>query len=305
MKYFTFLVSILTLFFVFFFVYQETFAQVQPDNTSKSLDINQISKRLNELEESIEELKANKKNEFVSRLNELEKSIEELKANKKDRWDKFEIVGTLLTPITIAVLGYILKKSENQREKQRLAFEQNITQINARVRQAELLSKFIEPLLSDDTRKRTLGVEAILLALPKEGKVLLKAISECDPLAQESLETFLRLENLVKNQYELEHLYRLYEGEKQPRKIDFKKRKSFQAELRHLRDLGLIENKPDKTIGGMPQSGDLRDYVKLTQDGINHIENREKYGLANPRRGKNSEFWSSYQIRLNNLTKNS
>ncbi len=119
MKYFTFVASILTL----FFVCQETFAQVQPDNTSKSLDINQISKRLNELEESIEELKANKKNEFVSRLNELEESIKELKANKKDLWDKFDILASLLVPASITFFGFYYS---NALKKPKLNVRKNV-----------------------------------------------------------------------------------------------------------------------------------------------------------------------------------
>ena len=70
MKYSAFLVSILSL----FFFCQATFAQVKPDNPSKSLDINQVSQRLSELEENIEELKKNEKNEVFSRLSELEKN---------------------------------------------------------------------------------------------------------------------------------------------------------------------------------------------------------------------------------------
>ena len=254
MKYFTFVTSILTL----FFVCQETFAQVQPDNTSKSLDVNQVNKRLSEVKES----------------------IEELKANKKDFWDVFDILASLLIPASITFFGFYysnaLKKTEIEREEKRATSEQEIARINARVKQAELLSMFMEALVSPEPRKRTLAVRAILLALPEEGKALVAVLSESDPepevrnIAQESLK--ILLENKVGNQYELEHLYLLYEGEKQSRQLVFKKRKPFLAELRHLRTLGLIKNQPDKTIGGMPQSGkDLRDYVKLTQDGIDYI----------------------------------
>ena len=261
MKYFTFAASILTL----FFVGQETFTQVQPDNTSKSLDINQISKRLNKLEES----------------------IEELKANRKDIWDKFNILGSLMIA-SITFLGYYYSNA-----KEKIEHEREI-EISARAIKVNTMSWFMEALLSEDPTKRTVAVKGFSLAFPEEGEAVVKALSESDPsekvrdTAQESL-----LKNLVRNKYELEHLYRIYEGEKQPRKITFKNRRFFRAELRHLRTLGLIENQPEKTIGGMPQSGDLRDYVKLTQAGIDHIEGREKYGLTNPRREKNSEFWSS------------
>lgn len=295
MKYFTFLTLILTV----FFIGQQGFAQIQSDNTSKSPETNQI-------------------------------------ANKKDFWDKFEIVGTLLIPISIAIVGGYYSNAQKKieiREEERSAFQQKISQINAELeekrfafelqisqinaqreedrdffeqkmvqintqaRQAELLSKLMPALLSKNSRERALGIKVISLALPEECEALVEVLSETDPdervksTAKESLK-FLKLENLVKNKSELEHLYRIYEGEKQTREIKFKNISSLRAELRHLRSLGLIENKPDMTIGGMSQSGDLRDYVMLTKAGIDHIESREKYGLENPRREKNSEFWS-------------
>lgn len=259
---------------------QFKFAQVQPDNIYQHLDIKQVNKRLNKLEES----------------------FKKIDAKKKDFWDKFKIIGTLLIPISIAVVGGYysnsLKMIEIRRGENRDSFEQQIAQINTRARQAELLSKLMPTLLSKDSKQRTLGIKAISMALPEEAEALVAVLSETDPdeevqnIAKESLKV-LKLENLVRNRYELEHLYRIYEGEKQPRRISFKNRGSFLAELRYLRTLGLIENKPDKTIGGMPDSGDLRDHVKLTQDGKDYIESRERYGLANPRREKNSEFWSS------------
>ena len=309
MKYFTFVASILTL----FFVCQETFGQVQPNNTNKNLDVNQVNKRLDKLEK-------------------------ELDAKKKDFWDVFDILGSLFIPASITFFGYYysnaVKKIEIKREEERSAFQQEISRINAelekkrfafeqeisqmnaereekrdafekqitqmniKARQAELISKLMEALVSDDPTIRTLGITAISLALPEESKAFVKVLSEYAPdkkeksIANESLK--ILLENLVRDPYELEHLYRLYEGEQLNIEKPFRKGKSFMAELRHLRDLRLIENQLGKTIGGMAQSGDLRDYVKLTQDGRDYIQSRETYGLANPRRDKNkhSDFWS-------------
>lgn len=43
----------------------------------------------------------------------------------------------------------------------------------------------------------------------------------------------------------------------------YEKRVAFLQELRHLRGLGLIQNKPDATIGGLPESGDLKEHIEL------------------------------------------
>jgi hypothetical protein len=44
----------------------------------------------------------------------------------------------------------------------------------------------------------------------------------------------------------------------------YEKHTAFLDELRKLRSLKLIRNKPDTTIGGIPQKGDLKDYLELT-----------------------------------------
>ncbi len=44
----------------------------------------------------------------------------------------------------------------------------------------------------------------------------------------------------------------------------YEKRSAFVDELRKLRSLGLIRNKFDTTIGGIPEAGDLKDYLELT-----------------------------------------
>jgi hypothetical protein len=44
----------------------------------------------------------------------------------------------------------------------------------------------------------------------------------------------------------------------------YEKRSAFVDELRKLRSLGLIRNKTGTTIGGIPETGDLKDYLELT-----------------------------------------
>lgn len=67
---------------------------------------------------------------------------------------------------------------------------------------------------------------------------------------------------------ELKHLRRLASA--QPY-LDYVKQQSFKQELRRLRTLGFIESYPGKTITSMPNQGNLRDYVKLTDRGKEYL----------------------------------
>jgi len=67
---------------------------------------------------------------------------------------------------------------------------------------------------------------------------------------------------------ELKHLRRLASA--QPY-LDYVKQQSFKQELRRLRTLGFIESYPGKSISSMPNQGNLRDYVKLTERGKEYL----------------------------------
>lgn len=84
------------------------------------------------------------------------------------------------------------------------------------------------------------------------------------------LDTEVLVKNLL-NSYEWEHLKKLASGAPFP----YKKQYDFEVELRRLRTLGFIQNKPDKTILGMPYEGDLRDYVEITERGKEYVNLRE------------------------------
>lgn len=45
------------------------------------------------------------------------------------------------------------------------------------------------------------------------------------------------------------------------------KQPPFLEELRHLRWAGLIRNRPGTTIGGIPDEGNLKDHLELTEKG--------------------------------------
>lgn len=74
------------------------------------------------------------------------------------------------------------------------------------------------------------------------------------------------------SEYELKHLHKLATAASFP----YRKHRSFEQELRHLRALGFIENKPGKTISSMPEKGDLRDYLVITDYGREYLKKREQ-----------------------------
>lgn len=71
------------------------------------------------------------------------------------------------------------------------------------------------------------------------------------------------------DEHELKHLKRL--ASDQPY-LDYVKQRSFNQELRRLRTIGFIENYPGKSIGSMPNQGNLRDYVRLTERGKEYLK---------------------------------
>jgi len=79
------------------------------------------------------------------------------------------------------------------------------------------------------------------------------------------LQTILRflLENFV-SRYELTHLKKLGSGEPFP----FTRSSSFEAELRRLLSLGLIERRPNRGIRSLFEAGDdVRNHLKITERG--------------------------------------
>ncbi len=231
-----------------------------------------------------------------SRLTEIEKSIQELKAKakQKDIWDIMQIIGSFIIPLAIVWVGHqfssSLKMTELEREEQRARSE-------ASIRQAELLSTFMKHLMSEEAQERTIAVRAVSLALPEVSEELVMAIGQLDPskevkdAAKDSLR-IISLKGLVDNKYELFLLYKLYENEELGRSFPYRKRISFVRELEHLYSLGLIDLVPNKTLGRIPTEGNLRKYVKLTDEGKHYVHDRQEHGLPNPRRERNPEFWA-------------
>ncbi|MBP5976403.1 hypothetical protein HW132_27665 [Brasilonema sp. CT11] len=72
--------------------------------------------------------------------------------------------------------------------------------------------------------------------------------------------------------FELKHLLLLASDEPFP----YTKQRPFEQELRHLRALGFIENLQNKTISFMPETGNLKDYLKITEQGREYLRKREQ-----------------------------
>jgi len=79
-------------------------------------------------------------------------------------------------------------------------------------------------------------------------------------LTKEKRHNELRAIILSLREIEFRHLKHL--GAEGP--FDYVKRSAFQDELRKLRSMGLIRNKPGTTIGGIPATGDLKEFLELT-----------------------------------------
>ena len=105
------------------------------------------------------------------------------------------------------------------------------SRIKEREIETQFLSNYMDALLSGNPKKRTLAMKVISLTYPEKSEKLVAAISETDPDEEvtDKARESQKILYLVKNKYELEHLYRIYEGENQPRKIKFENRGSFRA----------------------------------------------------------------------------
>jgi hypothetical protein len=97
-----------------------------------------------------------------------------------------------------------------------------------------------------------------------------------EQIAQSKSDKELIINSLLSD-YELKHLSVLASGQPFP----YTKQRTFEQELRHLRAFGFIENLPDTTISGMPETGNVNDYLKITERGREYLKKREQGELVN------------------------
>ncbi len=117
------------------------------------------------------------------RLALAEQRLESVSRKRRDFWDMFEIFAKLLIPASITLAGYLFSEAAKQAEitssEHIAAQQQAISQIQARVGQAQLVSTFMEALLSSDKPQRQrLAIEAVLVALPEDGPRLVAIVSQ-------------------------------------------------------------------------------------------------------------------------------
>src|SRR5262245_10920957 len=106
-----------------------------------------------------------------ARIAQLERKLGEGK--RKDPWDKFQIVAALLIPAAIAFSGFQFSRASSSAQIEsasRLAeLNRSVQIMDARVKQATLVSSFMDQLLSTEPQRRRLAIRAVLIALPEEG----------------------------------------------------------------------------------------------------------------------------------------
>lgn len=126
------------------------------------------------------------------RLSDLEKQMSSSNKNSKDPWDIFQIVASLLIPASIAFVGYRYSEASKQSEiasnQSIAAQQQSMAQIQVKVGQAQLISTFMDSLLSDNPKRQKLAMAAVLVALPDDGFGLVQIVSkdQSNPEAQKT-----------------------------------------------------------------------------------------------------------------------
>jgi hypothetical protein len=150
-------------------------------------------------------LQANAMADTEARIATLEKDYERLKGKPKDWWDKAQIIGAMLIPLSIGLAGFWYNQAS-----QRMALEntrrvetqqKEFAALQARISQAQLISTFMDALSSGSRQKKLLAIEAVQYALPEESSRLLQIVSldSAEPTVQRAARTVLdsRLSPLI------------------------------------------------------------------------------------------------------------
>ncbi len=104
--------------------------------------------------------------------------------NKKDAWDRLTALATILIPAAIALAGHFiaqgLKQAEISSEEKRAEQSRVIAEANTKIAQANFINTMMKSLTSANPQERKLAVEAVLIALPEQGPVLVRTIAQSD-----------------------------------------------------------------------------------------------------------------------------
>lgn len=103
---------------------------------------------------------------------------------QKDIWDRLTALATILVPAAIALAGHFiaqgLKQAELSSEERRADQASAIAEANTKIAQAGLINTLMKSLTSPNPQERKLAVEAVLIALPEQGPVLVRTIAQSD-----------------------------------------------------------------------------------------------------------------------------
>lgn len=104
--------------------------------------------------------------------------------NNKDVWDRLTALATILVPAAIALAGHFiaqgLKQAEISSEERRAEQSRSIAEDNTKIAQASLINTMMKSLTSPNPQERKLAVEAVLIALPEQGPILVRTIAQSD-----------------------------------------------------------------------------------------------------------------------------
>lgn len=118
-------------------------------------------------------------------MGEISSRLDKLSNTKSSGWEKAKTIGAILTPITVVVIGYFIQGSlatqkltlTEQLETQKIERQREQDRVN----QAQLISKLLGPLLSEDPRERILAANIVLHACGEAGRMIVHSVSELDP----------------------------------------------------------------------------------------------------------------------------
>lgn len=115
----------------------------------------------------------------------LSKRLDKLEDPKSSGWEKAKTIGTILTPITVVVIGYFIQSNlasqEHALSEQLEIMKTERQREHNKVNQAQLISKLLGPLLSHDPRERMLAVNIVLYACGESGRIIVHSVAETDP----------------------------------------------------------------------------------------------------------------------------
>ncbi len=103
---------------------------------------------------------------------------------KRDVWGRLTALATILIPAAIALAGHFigqgLKEAEIASEERRAQQSISIAEANTKIAQASLISTMMKSLTSPNPQERKLAVDAVLIAMPEHGPVLVRTVAQSD-----------------------------------------------------------------------------------------------------------------------------